>query len=1292
MEKNDLFEKFEHEYSVSKTLSFRLVPDERTQAWIDERGLVAEDERLADDAFRAKRLMDAVHRGFVDRVMAEAADGLAPRFEEVAARAADLAEASDAEARSKARAALADAKAAARGEIAAAFRADEAFGGLFGADMRAKTAPAAFADDSEAVAMFAGFARLDAVFAKYDKNRALLYAAGGEAGSVAARLVDDDLPRHLANVAAWNAILEDFPDVARAVEDELADAIGGLPDMTPAGFAACATQAGIERMNSFIGGVALEDGSKLRGVNEFANLRMQADGASVPRMIPLYRQVLSDRASALSFLPVAMSSDEECFDALEGLEGSLSSSRAFPRIAGLLDGVDLRPCGVNVASNRLSELSALLFGGAGWAAVDEALDLAAEGVWGGDYAPTAALGSKSRRAKWRKKPVFGWDEIARALELSGKPASASVLAGRVRSAWEAAEAAWPAVLREKARLGQRGRSLAESPEAVAAVKAWLDALLDALRAVRVFECPADECRDAQFYAVYDAAADVAGDVSPVYGRVRDWATRRPYSTRRFQLRFGLPTVGAGWDVNKEGDNGMVLLRRGGAFYVGIAHRPAKRALKSIPFAAEGEEAFEKLFYRQSRPAVMALPKSYIRSKAAVARLEAERPDVLRVYGAGTFKKSLANGKPNPAFSVDDVRLLADWFKECIARDPNMDVFGFRFSPTSSYETIHDFYREFDAQAYSTRFERMSAAAVEDMVERGDLYLFRMWTRHMGEKVHGAGSMYLHWWNLLFSEENARRGVLKLLGGAELFFRPASIAEPVVHRKGSVLVNRTVVDPDTGAVERIPEDVYQEIYRWRNGMASEGSLSDAARALWASGKVVAKEAAYDIVKDRRFAEDRYMMTVPISINRLDGPAPYKAVFNDRVLSAVAGDPDLRILGINRGERNLVYATVIDRAGRIVEQRGFNVMDGIDWRARLDAVEKRRTGQRRGWKAVEGIATVKDAYIGRVVREVVDMMARHRAVVAVEDLSSGFKDRRARFEKNVYARFERRLVDKLSYFASKPAYVGPWESGGACRGYQLALPSAAVGDDKGRQNGFVFYANPWKVSAIDPATGFACLFDTRARKESDARAFFGPFRSIRYVPERGWFEFSWDYADFDSVEVRGGRTAWTACTHNPSRTVAVPVDEGGRRRWKARDVDVTHEIARALADAGVEYADGRDLRADIAASGSKDLARRILSAFRVLMRMRYSAPYEADPEKDYVLSPVAAADGTFFDSRTAPATMPQAGDANDAYHVALKALQMLEEDLGETKSGYACVACPENPAGRWLAFAQKVAESL
>lgn len=435
-----------------------------------------------------------------------------------------------------------------------------------------------------------------------------------------------------------------------------------------------------------------------------------------------------------------------------------------------------------------------------------------------------------------------------------------------------------------------------------------------------------------------------------------------------------------------------------------------------------------------------------------------------------------------------------------------------------------------------------------------------------------------------------------------------------------------------------------------------------------------------------------MTVPISINRLDGPTPYKAVFNDRVLSAVAGDPDLRILGINRGERNLVYATVIDRAGRIVEQRGFNVMDGIDWRARLDAAEKRRTGQRRGWKAVEGIATVKDAYIGRVVREVVDMMARHRAVVAVEDLSSGFKDRRARFEKNVYARFERRLVDKLSYLASKPAYVGPWESGGACRGYQLALPSAAVGDDKGRQNGFVFYANPWKVSAIDPATGFACLFDTRARKESDARAFFGPFRSIRYVPERGWFEFSWDYADFDSVKVRGGRTAWTACTHNPSRTVAVPVDEGGRRRWKARDVDVTHEIARALADAGIEYADGRDLRADIAASGSKDVARRILSAFRVLMRMRYSAPYEADPEKDYVLSPVAAADGTFFDSRTAPATMPQAGDANDAYHVALKALQMLEEDLGETKSGYACVVCPENPAGRWLAFAQKVAESL
>ena len=1286
-----LFDGFTHRYSLSKTISFRLIPDERSQAFIDERGLVREDERLADDAFRAKNMMDGAHRAFIDRVLSESAPMFAEGFEEIAEVVEELAEADGEEEKARLRADIEEKKDSMRKAISSSLRSDDGFAGLFGVKMRAETMPSRLSDDPEAVAMFRGFDKLDGIFSKYDENRKLLYAAEGEAGSVAARIVDDNFPRHLANVEAWRRIVEEFPEVSENVVDELLPTLGSIPDMTPGGFVELLSQEGIERMNAFIGGVSPDEDRKvkLKGVNEFASEYGRKTQESVPRMSPLYKQVLSDRASSLSFLPQKIDSDSECFETVESLHDALFKDSVLSRAAAVLDSADAAASGVYVSSSRLSDLSGFLFGPRGKGFVDDSLAAAASGRWQEAFPFTHGLSAK-KRERWRSKKNFSWAEVRLACELAGDSVSAASLGAAVRMHERLVEEAYAVVASRKKELEGSGRKLGQAPKAIAALKDFLDELLEALRIVRVFEGPAIMDRDAQFYAAYDAVTDAMSDISLVYNRVRDYATRRTYSTRKLQLHFGLTTLGAGWDANKEGSNGMIMLRKGDSYYIGIAHKPAKKLLKTIPVAADGEPYCEKMVYRQARSAMMALPKSYIVAKAFAARLEEERPDVLSIYKKSTFKRNLPNGKPNPGFKVEDVRTIVSWYKQCLAADENMRVFGFRFSPTENYESIQDFYREFDAQAYAVRFERVSEAFVEDMVERGDLYLFRLWSRHMGDGVHGTGSMYLHWWNEMFSEQNAETPVIKLLGGAELFFRPASIEEPVVHRKGSVLVNRTIVDPSSGEKTRIPEEVYQDIYRWQNGMIREESMSEEARLLWATGKVVAKEARFDIVKDRRFAEDRYLMNIAISINRLADKPPYPVVFNDLVLRRVAGDPDLRIVGINRGERNLVYATVVDRSGAIVEQRGFNLIDGFDWRSRLDEVEKRRKRARKDWQSQDRIKGIKEAYVSCAVREVVDMMLKHKAMVAIEDLSAGFVNRRAKIEKNVYQRFESQLVSKLGYLASKPAYVDPWEPGGACCGYQLALPPSS--DRAARQNGFVLYANPWKTSAIDPATGFVCLFDLRKKNEQEAREFFFLFRSVRYNREKEWFEFAWDYSDFDDVRAKGLRTEWTACTHGSIRTLAVPCKEGATHYWKAKRIDLTAEIRSALEDAGVEYDDGGDLREELLTADAKSsVGRQLFESFRILMRMRYSAPYEEGLEEDYVLSPVAGKDGGFFDSRTADESMPQTGDANDAYHIALKGLQAVTEDVAKTKKGdYLYISSPDEKAERWLEFAQALAE--
>lgn len=66
---------------------------------------------------------------------------------------------------------------------------------------------------------------------------------------------------------------------------------------------------------------------------------------------------------------------------------------------------------------------------------------------------------------------------------------------------------------------------------------------------------------------------------------------------------------------------------------------------------------------------------------------------------------------------------------------------------------------------------------------------------------------------LFSEENLKDIVLKLNGEAEIFFRKSSIKNPIIHKKGSILVNRTyeAEEKDQFGNIRIVRKPYRKIY-------------------------------------------------------------------------------------------------------------------------------------------------------------------------------------------------------------------------------------------------------------------------------------------------------------------------------------------------------------------------------------------------------------------------------------------------------------------------------------------------
>lgn len=65
-------------------------------------------------------------------------------------------------------------------------------------------------------------------------------------------------------------------------------------------------------------------------------------------------------------------------------------------------------------------------------------------------------------------------------------------------------------------------------------------------------------------------------------------------------------------------------------------------------------------------------------------------------------------------------------------------------------------------------------------------------------------------------------------------------------------------------------------------------------------------------------------VPITINFRNLGEPN---INRRAPGYLHRNPDVNIIGINRGERNLIYVVVINQKGEVLEQRSLNVINGV-----------------------------------------------------------------------------------------------------------------------------------------------------------------------------------------------------------------------------------------------------------------------------------------------------------------------------------------------------------------------------
>lgn len=410
--------------------------------------------------------------------------------------------------------------------------------------------------------------------------------------------------------------------------------------------------------------------------------------------------------------------------------------------------------------------------------------------------------------------------------------------------------------------------------------------------------------------------------------------------------------------------------------------------------------------------------------------------------------------------------------------------------------------------------------------------------------------------------------------------------------------------------------------------------------------------YDITKNRRYLSDKFQFHLSIiqNYNALKKPK----AFEEEVNKAVKDAADVKIIGIDRGERHLLYISLIDSNGNIVLQETLNSIvntfnnQPINYHDKLAKKEDERAKARVEWGSVENIKELKEGYMSHVIHRIATLMVEHNAIVVLEDLNFGFKRGRFKVEKQVYQKFEKMLIDKLNYLVDKQK--SPSEIGGVLNALQLTNKFESF-EKMGKQSGFLYYVPAWNTSKIDPVTGFVNLFDARYTSVEKAKEFFGKFKSIRYNDAKGYFEFEFDYKDFTD-KVTDTRTEWTLCTHGERiKTFRNP---DTNNQWDSKTVHLTTEFKNLFGSYG------GDLKSYISAQTEKRFFEELLYLFRLTLQMRNSV---TGTDIDYLVSPVADANGQFFDSRNYAnienPPLPKDADANGAYNIARKGLMLVQK---------------------------------
>ena len=1125
-------------------------------------------------------------------------------------------------------------------------------------------------------------------FTGFQENRKNMYTAKEQSTAISYRLINENLPRFADNCQVYaqlSSIEELSSQVAQVYTDfEAYLNVFSLDEVfVPEYYNELLTHRHIEVYNAIIGGRS-EGKVKIKGLNEYINLYNQNHKESrLPLFKPLYKQILSDRET-LSWLPEVYLSDSEVLESIakycKGLiDYLLNKDCAKPfSIVELFQGLANGEFNLNNIyiknDSKLSDLSQKAFGE--WSRIQDALlkkyceqhpkkktqseekykekdlqELNKHDCFSISYINSCLDDNSSLLQSYFSK--FG----AVQTETGQKENCMSRLINRYTEACNLLNNPYPS-----------DKSLLLDDDSTALIKNLLDSIKDVQYFIQPLVSGAVEPeKDERFYSLLSLYWDQLDMVTSLYNQVRNYLTRKPYTTEKIKLNFeNKGQFLGGWVDSKteKSDNGTqaggYLFRKKNQigeydYFLGISADPKLFRNKGV----ENFGGFERLDYYQ--------PKStsiYGSSYAGINGYEYDKQRLIEVIEKIVGKIDNKIDKDNIIIEFEKIKveqktpsLLINILKTKfpVYYDCLLDNESFQSVNKVVIENLHQTilnltripsvgqYKDCNFRLFTEvqsviedlcksrvfGYFSVSDADMEAAINKSNkpLFLFKISNKDLSFAEtysrglrKNRGTENLH--TLYFKELMEQGQRVMDIGTGAVFFRKATVGlkkEPT-HPKGLPVRNKNIE-----TIKRKPESIFD----------------------------------YDLVKNKRYTIDSFQFHLSFTLNF---KCDKSFSINEKVNELIKNGGVEHVIGIDRGERNLLYLVVIDRYGNIIEQQSLNKIvneyNVTDYHQLLSQREDERGAARKSWRRIENIKDLKEGYLSQVIHKIAQWVVQYNAIIVLEDLNMGFKRSRQKFETQVYQKFEKMLIDKLNYLADK--HASKTLPGGILNGYQLTDKFNSF-KEIGKQNGFLFYVPAWNTSKIDPVTGFVNLFDLKYENKDKARLFFSKFDKILYNSEKDWFEFEFDYSRFDNKRAIGVQTYWRVCTYG-SRIITFR-NPSKNNEWDTEELDLTDAFKKLFVEYGINIDD--NLKDAICMQDDKDFfvnekrqanSLGLFQLFKLMLQMRNSL---IRSEVDYLISPAVNQNGECFDSRKASKSLPENADANGAYNIARKGLWVIHQ---------------------------------